>query len=95
MRSLLLCSALLVSWVGTALATDFTGKVIGVLDGDTIEVLHNQHPKRIRLSAIDCPEKGTDTLRADCSRPEIEPGCISVRHPFMGLRESTARDSAR
>ena len=58
MRSLLLCSALLVSWAGTALATDFTGKVIGVLDGDTIEVLHNQHPERIRLSGIDCPEKG-------------------------------------
>ena len=29
-----------------------------VLDGDTIEVLHNQHPERIRLSGIDCPEKG-------------------------------------
>ena len=27
-------------------------------DGDTIEVLHNQHPERIRLSGIDCPEKG-------------------------------------
>ena len=37
---------------------DFTGPVIRVLDGDTIEVLHNQHPERIRLSAIDCPEKG-------------------------------------
>src|SRR5678815_5935362 len=37
---------------------DFTGPVISVLDGDTIEVLHNQHPERIRLSGIDCPEKG-------------------------------------
>lgn len=27
------------------------------LDGDTLEVLHNQHPERIRLSGIDCPEK--------------------------------------
>jgi endonuclease YncB( thermonuclease family) len=25
---------------------------------NTIEVLHNQHPERIRLSGIDCPEKG-------------------------------------
>ena len=33
MRSLLLCNALLVSWADTALATDFTGKVIGILDG--------------------------------------------------------------
>ena len=32
--------------------------VVSVIDGDTIEVLHNQHPERIRLSGIDCPEKG-------------------------------------
>ncbi len=37
---------------------DFSGSVVSVLDGDTIEVLHNQHPERIRLSGIDCPEKG-------------------------------------
>ena len=37
---------------------DFSGHVISVLDGDTIEVLHSQHPERIRLSGIDCPEKG-------------------------------------
>jgi endonuclease YncB( thermonuclease family) len=40
------------------LAADFTGLVISVLDGDTIEVLHNNRPERIRLSGIDCPEKG-------------------------------------
>jgi micrococcal nuclease len=39
-------------------ANDFTSKVVGVLDGDTIEVLHNRAPERIRLSGIDCPEKG-------------------------------------
>ena len=37
---------------------DFCGPVVSILDGDTIEVLHNQHPKRIRLSGIDCQEKG-------------------------------------
>jgi endonuclease YncB( thermonuclease family) len=36
----------------------FSGPVVSVLDGDTIEVLHNQVPERIRLSGIDCPEKG-------------------------------------
>ena len=41
-----------------AVAADFSGQVVRVLDGDTIEVLHNQHPERIRLSGIDCPEKG-------------------------------------
>jgi len=34
------------------------GKVVGILDGDTLEVLHNQHSERIRLSGIDCPQKG-------------------------------------
>ena len=34
-----------------------TGLVVRVLDGDTLEVLHKQHPERIRLSGIDCPEK--------------------------------------
>lgn len=37
---------------------DFTDPVVSVLDGDTIEVLHNTYPERIRLSGIDCPEKG-------------------------------------
>jgi micrococcal nuclease len=32
--------------------------VVSVLDGDTIEVLHKKRPERIRLSGIDCPEKG-------------------------------------
>lgn len=39
-------------------AGELSGHVISVLDGDTIEVLHNQHPERIRLNGIDCPEKG-------------------------------------
>ena len=41
-----------------SIAADFSGSVVSILDGDTIEVLHNQHPERIRLSGIDCPEKG-------------------------------------
>ena len=39
-------------------AADFSGRVVGVIDGDTLEVLHNRHPERNRLSGIDCPEKG-------------------------------------
>jgi len=35
-----------------------TGPVVSVLDGDTIEVLHNNRAERIRLNEIDCPEKG-------------------------------------
>lgn len=47
-----------ISSFSAVLASDFTGQVVSVLDGDTIEVLHNQRPERIRLSGIDCPEKG-------------------------------------
>ena len=40
-----------------AFAADFTGQVIGVVDGDTIDVMHNGKAERIRLYGIDCPEK--------------------------------------
>jgi micrococcal nuclease len=36
----------------------FTGQVVGVMDGDTIEIMHQNKPERIRLHGIDCPEKG-------------------------------------
>ena len=42
----------------TAHAAGFTGPVVSVLDGDTIEVLNGHHTERIRLNGIDCPEKG-------------------------------------
>jgi micrococcal nuclease len=35
---------------------EITGKVIGVKDGDTIEVLFNGQPLTVRLEHIDCPE---------------------------------------
>jgi len=35
----------------------FTAKVIRILDGDTMEVLYKNHPVKIRLAHIDCPEK--------------------------------------
>ena len=47
-----------ISSFSAVLASDFTAPVVSVLDGDTIEVLHNNHAERIRLSGIDCPEKG-------------------------------------
>ena len=39
------------------LAAETTGKVIRVLDGDTIEILQEEKPVRIRLINIDAPEK--------------------------------------
>ena len=57
MRSLL-CGALLAAWATTAGAAELDGPVVRILDGDTLEVLHNLRPECIRLSGIDCPEKG-------------------------------------
>ncbi|HGY3719386.1 MULTISPECIES: thermonuclease family protein [Enterobacteriaceae] len=41
----------------TLFAAEIKGKVIRVLDGDTIEVLQDKTPVRIRLANIDAPEK--------------------------------------
>ncbi len=40
-----------------AFAANFTGRVVGVVDGDTIDVLHKGKAVRVRLYGIDCPEK--------------------------------------
>lgn len=48
--------SLLLLLVGTP-AFPFTALVVSVKDGDTIEVLSNGRPTRIRLHGIDCPEK--------------------------------------
>lgn len=52
----LLLAALLIPTI--VCAADFTDPVVSIRDGDTLEVLHNQHPEHIRLSDIDCPDKG-------------------------------------
>ena len=36
----------------------WSGKVIGIADGDTITVLRDKEQVRIRLYGIDCPERG-------------------------------------
>jgi micrococcal nuclease len=41
----------------TCPAWAWSGKVIGIADGDTITVLHDKQPQKIRLYGIDCPEK--------------------------------------
>ncbi|HAX5537107.1 TPA: thermonuclease family protein [Escherichia coli] len=41
----------------STLNREIQGKVIRVLDGDTIEVLQDKKPVRIRLANIDAPEK--------------------------------------
>jgi endonuclease YncB( thermonuclease family) len=38
-------------------AESFSGKVVAVKDGDTLEVLRGKAAVRVRLAEIDCPEK--------------------------------------
>jgi endonuclease YncB( thermonuclease family) len=52
------CAGVLLLLCASLATANFTGPVVSVLDGNTIEVLHNTHPERVRLSGIDCPEKG-------------------------------------
>ena len=55
---LFLFAVLFTLWLAaSAVAGEFTGQVVGVLEGDMIDVLHNKRPERIRLSGIDCPKK--------------------------------------
>ena len=55
---MLLSTVFVLASVCQLYAQNISGPVVSILDGDTIEVLHNRRPERIRLSGIDCPEKG-------------------------------------
>ncbi len=59
MKRIILCISLLLV-CSLVLSETIRGKVISVLDGDTIEILNAKIPLRIRLYAVDCPEKDQD-----------------------------------
>jgi endonuclease YncB( thermonuclease family) len=46
-----------------ATAEFFEGRVVSVVDGDTIEVLVGREQRRVRLSGIDTPERGQPWAR--------------------------------
>jgi endonuclease YncB( thermonuclease family) len=56
MRQLRLALLLFLLLPSIASAETFKGKVIGVSDGDTITVLRDNKPIKIRLHGVDCPE---------------------------------------
>jgi endonuclease YncB( thermonuclease family) len=41
-----------------AIGAEFTSKVVRVIDGDSIAVMHEGKAEQVRLNGIDCPEKG-------------------------------------
>jgi len=64
------------------IAADFSGQVVGVLDGDTIEVLHHNHSERISLNGIDYQKKGQAyaTRVKDCTGMAQVAAIIEVEH---------------
>ncbi len=64
-----------------ALAADFTGSVVSVLDGDTIEVLHHHHPERIRLNGINCPDGQTNAIISQRRALWFDPSPPTIRLP--------------
>lgn len=55
-----LCGLIFVALVvatGWAQAAEFTGKVIAVMDGDTLMVMQGHNPVKVRLAEMDAPEK--------------------------------------
>lgn len=55
-----LAALVVMCWASVAPAEEFSGKVVGVSDGDTITVLRDRTPVKVRLNGIDCPETGQD-----------------------------------
>ena len=55
--SSVICLALILFLVLPYPSWAWSGKVIGVADGDTITVLRDKQSQKIRLYGIDCPEK--------------------------------------
>jgi micrococcal nuclease len=53
-----LALALILLLLLPSLSWAWSGKVVGVTDGDTITVLHEGRGEKIRLYGTDCPEKG-------------------------------------
>ena len=57
MMGRVLCVLLLVAF-SSARSQSFSGRVVGIADGDTIDVLRDNRAVRVRLHGIDCPERG-------------------------------------
>ena len=62
---------------------DFSGKVVGVADGDTITVLSGRTPVKIRLHGIDSPEGGQAFgAKAKAFTSDLVFGQVVTVHPY-------------
>src|SRR5262245_32825222 len=74
-------------------ADEFSGTVVGISDGDTITVLRERTPVKVRLRGIDCPETGQDFgSRAKMITSELAFG--KVVHVYPRQRDRSGRTVA-
>lgn len=65
-----------------ALAGSWTGDVVRIIDGDTLEVVGSCGPVRVRLFGIDCPERGQPFAQAATAKAvELAGGQRVTVHP--------------
>lgn len=65
-----------------AQAAEFSGKVVGISDGDTLTVLQERTPVKVRLHGIDSPEAGQDFgSRAKIAASDLAFGKIVTVRP--------------
>lgn len=72
--TLLLLLLLLLALPAARAATEFTGRIVSIADGDTLTVLRGRQRVKVRLVEIDAPERGqpfggrsTESLRMLCA----------------------------
>ncbi len=58
LRATLLCFLAAARCAASEVPEPFAGRVVGVKDGDTIEILEGRVGRVVRLWGIDCPERG-------------------------------------
>jgi micrococcal nuclease len=77
-----LLALILLGWASLAHADEFSGQVIAISDGDTLTVLRERTPVKLRLHGIDAPEAGQDFgAQAKAAAAELAFGkTVTVRH---------------
>jgi endonuclease YncB( thermonuclease family) len=64
------------STTDTTITKQLEAKIIRILDGDTVEMLYNQLPIKLRLQHIDCPEKGGNQAFGNSAKLALSDLCF-------------------
>lgn len=80
---------------GDPLPDGATGRVVHVVDGDTVDIRIGSHTERVRLIGIDTPETKKPNVPVQCFGPEATEHTRSLLPegtPVVVLRDDEARD---